>query len=97
MDDKTDARKIMDIGYMAANQRAEAVYEAIMQPIQEIIMSRFELENLPVTTNRGFDMTPEYVLAMQIALDHIGILMLEARIKGEFEVRRILREREKAL
>ena len=88
--DKTDAGKIMDIGYMAANQRRESIYSEVVQPLIEIILSRFELENFPVIDGGG--MSPEYVLAMQIALDHIGILMLEARIKGDFEARRISKE-----
>jgi len=88
---KTDAERLMGIGYTAANQCDGQIYELILA-IQEIVLSRMELENFPVTKDLNkiaYEMTAEYVLAMQTALEHMNILMLQSRVKAEFEARKL--------
>lgn len=99
MDGKSDAEKIITMGYTAANLCENQIYELILS-MQEVILSRMESENLPVTRdiNRiAYNMTPEYILAMQTALEQMGILILQSRIKAEFEARKLTRAKDAAV
>ena len=96
MTEKTDMQKVQDAGYDAAVLNQGLVYELI-QTIYDEIAIRLGVANLPMTASRGFELSAEFVLASNSALQQLYLLIFEAEIKSQMAIISNARKEEKGL